>query len=83
MLQKYRSTVFRIVKRLYEQEVLSFDNTLEGLQSYNEAYTKISGLLDSINATKRDIEIYLNETFLEWYLKGYDKIVAKFLDEEI
>jgi hypothetical protein len=83
MLEKHKVNLCKIVKNIYITEVLLFNNTLEGLKAYNEAYMKIAGLLDSFNATTSEICRYIGDEFFEWYSNGYDAVVAKFLNKEV
>jgi len=80
MLEKDKVSICKIIKGIYTTEALLFNNTLEGLQAYNEAYIKIAGLLDGFNATTSEICRYLGDEFFEWYSSGYDEVIAKFLD---
>jgi len=82
VLEKDKVSLCKIVKEIYTTEVLSFNNTLDGLKAYNEAYMKIAGLLDGFNATASEICMYIGDKFFEWYSSGYDEVVAGFLDGE-
>lgn len=83
MLEKHKVSLCKIIKDIYVTEVLSFNNTLDGLKAYNEAYMKIAGLLDGFNATISEIRRYIGDEFFEWYSNGYDAVVAKFLNKEV
>jgi hypothetical protein len=82
VLEKDKVSLCKIIKEIYKNEVLPFNNKLTGLKAYNEAYMKIAGLLDGFNATTSEICMYIGDEFFEWYSSGYDKVVAEFLDNE-
>lgn len=81
MLEKDKINLCKIVKEIYIIEVLSFNNTLENLKVYNEAYMKIAGLLDSFSPTTEEVYRYLGKDICEWYFIKYDEVVNRFLDE--
>jgi len=83
MLEKDKVSICKIVRKIYDKEILTFNNKLEHLNEYNNAYIKINSLLESFNATYVDIHLYLDDLFYEWYNTGYDKVVDNFLNEKI
>lgn len=80
MLEKDKISLCRIIKNIYIENIISFDNKFENLEKYNESYARIAGLLDGFNATSNDIKRYLGHEIYEWYFAGYDRIVSLLLD---
>lgn len=76
--RKRRDELFSIVKRLYEEEILTYNMTLKGLPSYVNAHLNIANMLEMLKVTRAVVKYKFGTEFEKWFFETHDEIIEKF-----
>jgi len=79
MEAKSKVAICKLVKDIYNKEVIPFDGSATSFRTMSTAYAKIATLFDSFKATHEDVLVYLGIDLYTWYFEEYDEISNIFL----
>lgn len=78
--QKRRNQIFDSIKRMYENEILTFNMSSEALIEYSNSYLNIATMLESMKATRNEIKFRLGEEFEKWFFQTHDEVMDNFFN---
>lgn len=79
--KKLRKEIFKKIKRTYEEDILTYNITLENIEAYMISYVNITTMLSIIEASGKEIRVVLGNEFERWFFKTHNEIINNFWKE--
>ncbi len=81
--EKRRLSVIAEIKRVYNEETMSYNLTLKDIGSYIRSYINIATMLEFLKINQEEVKIIFGKELTTWFFKTHDNIIAGFWTDTI
>lgn len=78
-----REDIFKDVKGMYEQDILTYNFTEDDLKDYTIAHLNITSMFQALEVSREEIKYRLGEEFEKWYFVTHPEIINNFWNKQL